>query len=333
MKVQMKKYLIIPLLILLQIQFGCSLNRSKTYVNENIDSRVKSEIDSLNQIVFTAILSDEVLPIHKNLHSGLKNNSNINSLVNFLFNNYPDLQLNKYNEFYIISDGTGERNANFFSFTDDNFFVSLKVWSPEIYVSLHETKNLEKDVLISLVYEKEKGKWKIRNFHVGERRNFGKTFHQWIAEAYSDYKTSKKFSAFIKILGVQSMLKPAPFVEYVLEDSIKSMIDELTKETFPREAFSIKFDDIISKPEIYSIRHQPINDVKDILPVFNYKTNYSLEAVDSLESEVNLMAGKLKKKFPGIEGQFSTILFCATKEFPTVLNKNLENYNLVYKFN
>jgi hypothetical protein len=184
-----------------------------------------------------------------------------------------------------------------------------------------------------LVYEKEKSKWKIRNFHIGERRKFGKTFHQWIAEAYGDYKTSNKFSAFIKILGSQSMLKPAPFVEYVLEDSINNMIDELTKVTFPREAFSIKFTDIKSKPEIYSVRHQPINDVKGILPVFNYKTNYSLEAVDSLECEVNLMAIKLKNKFPGIEEQFSAILFCATKEFPTTQNNNLEYYNLVYKFN
>jgi len=213
------------------------------------------------------------------------------------------------------------------------FFVSLKTWSSEIYVSLYETYTQETDVLLSIVYEKENDKWKIRNFHAGSRRQFGKTFQQWLKDAEGDYNNSKKYSAFIKIAGAESMLKPAPFIEYILADSIKSYVDEIIRGTFSKDSFPIIFNDINSNPEIYSLTYQPITDVNEFLPKFYYKTEYSLEDVASLEKEVDIMSEKLNEIFPGIENQFSAILFSATKKTPISNFEYVEYYNLIHMNN
>lgn len=337
MEIKNKKYIVILLLILIQYLIGCNVNKTMTFVNDNIDVKIKSKIDSLNNIVFNSIRSNTIVSINNLLDTKLKNmvdtKSNIIQMVNYLNANYKDLPLKKYNEFYIISEGLGERNASLYTFNNDNMFISLKVWSPEIYVSLYETNTLKNDMLISLVYEKENGNWKIRNFHVGERRNFGKTLSQWINEIKKDIRESKRYSAFVKILAVQPMLKPAPFMEYVLEDSTKEMINQITKSTFTPESFPIEFSDIKSRPEILSVRSQPITDVQEIFPRFIYKTKYSLDSVELLQNEINKMSQELKSKYPGIDKQFSTILFSATNEGYKNKQKRVEYYNLVYKFN
>ena len=337
MKINKKKHIAMLLIFLFQLLMSCNFNKTMTYVNDNIDIKIKSKIDSLNNIVFNSIRSNTTLPINNLLDTKLKNmgNSkvNIRQMVNYLNSNYKDIPLKKYNEFYIISEGKGERNASLYAFDNDNIFISLKVWSPEIYISLYETNTLKNDLLISLVYEKENEYWKIRNFNIGERRNFGKTFQQWMTEIKEDTKNLKMYSAFIKLLYAQTMLKPAPFMNYVLDDSTKEMINNLTKNTFPSESFPIEFSDIKSKPEILSIRPKPITDVQGIFPRFIYKTQYSLDSVNLLQNEVNMMSREIIRRYPGIDKQFTSILFSATNEGYENNQKRVEYYNLVYKFN
>ena len=331
----MKKYSTIILFSLFQLIISCQINKNITYRNDDIDSNIRIEIETLNKKVFEDVSQNSTDGIFNMLHSELKNivnyKSKLSSMVNYLNSNYSDLQPKKYNEFYTLSSGEGERNVSFFSFTKDNFFISLKVWSSELYVSLYESNNFSRDILIALVYEKENNEWRIRNFHIGDRRIFGKTFSQWLIEAKNDKSNKEELPALVKILAVQPLLKPAPFIEYVLDDSTKDFIEEIKNDCFSSDFFPIEFQNIKSKPEIYSIRYQPIINTKEILPIFNYKTNFSLEDESSMQNEVNTMVERLKTIFQGIENQFSGLIFSATKEIPSNY-KNVPYYNLIFKF-
>ena len=276
---------------------------------------------------------------HPNIFAALKKNKHLQELGNLI----RELRKNKglsqeqlalqaeVDRSYVGGIERGERNVSFFSFTKDNFFISLKAWSSEVYVSLYETKNFPRDILVSLVYEKETDKWKIRNFHIGDRRIFGNTYSQWLQEAKNDKRNKKELPALLKVLAVQPLLKPAPFIEYVLDDSTKEFIEGTTNGSFSSEFFPIKFPNIKSKPEIYSIQYRPIINTEEILPLFNYKTNFSLENESSMQNEVNFMVENLKTIFPGIENQFSGLIFSANKEIPSNY-KNVPYFNLVFKF-
>jgi len=331
----MKKYRFIILFFLFHSIISCQLNQNTTYKNDDIDSKIRNEIELLNKKVFECISQNSIDGLFNMLHSEFRNidnyKSRLSSMFNYLNSNYTDPQLKKYNEFYTISSGEGERNVSFFSFTKDNFFISLKAWSSEVYVSLYETNNFPRDILVALVYEKETDRWKIRNFHIGDRRIFGNTFSQWLQEAKNDKRNKKELPALLKVLAVQPLLKPAPFIEYVLDDSTKEFIEGTTNGSFSSEFFPIKFPNIKSKPEIYSIQYRPIINTEEILPLFNYKTNFSLEDESSMQNEVNVMVENLKTIFPGIENQFSGLIFSATKEIPSNY-KNVPYFNLIFKF-
>ena len=315
---------------------SCQLNKNITYINDNIDIEVRKEIENLNNIVFNEANNESAGQIDNLLHSKFREldnyRSTIKSIMNFLKtpNILPSISI--YNEFYSISPGTGERQVHFFSFTDDNYFVSLTAWTPEIYVSLFETKDLEHDALISLVYEKDNGDWKIRNFHIGDRRILGRTYQQWIEEAKIDFENRRELTAYFKIRAAKAMLKPAPFIEYVLDDKSKSFIDNLTNNILSSKKFLIAFNEISSKPEIYSVNHRYIQNTKEVLPVFVYKTKYALSEESLMQNEVDQMVSQLKIDFPGIEKQFSGLIFTATKEVPQN-DDGVDYFNLIYKFN
>ncbi|MBK7500272.1 MAG: hypothetical protein IPI19_14595 [Ignavibacteriales bacterium] len=210
-----------------------------TYKNDDIDSKIRNEIELLNKKVFECISQNSIDGLFNMLHSEFRNidnyKSRLSSIFNYLNSNYTDPQLKKYNEFYTISSGEGERNVSFFSFTKDNFFISLKAWSSEVYVSLYETKNFPRDILVSLVYEKETDRWKIRNFHIGDRRIFGNL----ILNGYKKLKNKRNkkncllYSKFLQF----KHLKPAPFIEYVLDDSTKEFIEGTTNGSFSSGSF------------------------------------------------------------------------------------------------
>jgi hypothetical protein len=241
-----------------------------------------------------------------------------------------DKEFTLYKDFYCTCGGGGSMPCIVLPKTDYDFQVSIKRVGNEMFMSLSETQEFNK-LLLSLVYAKQDGQWKLSQYHIGSFKIAEKNAVQWYEEALPYYNQGSLISALFRLEMANSCLNPAPFLKYQKEGEIVELAEKAQAEFKSKYSLPIQLSDIKGKPVIYDIRPQFVQ--QDIIPVVWYITSIKLEDVNGLKEEANSMSPIVQQMFPDIAEGTKYIVFKAFSEPPSDPNKTYKAYGTVVEVN
>lgn len=237
-----------------------------------------------------------------------------------------DKELIAYRDFYCTCSGESSAPCIVLPKTDYDFQVSIPRASNEMYVSLSETLEFNK-LLLSLIYAKQNGQWKLFQYYIGSFKIAEKNAVQWYEEALSYYNQGNLTLALLRLDVAYGCLHPAPFLKYRRENEIIQFTKKAEAEFKDKYTFPIQLSDIKGNPAIYSIKGQFVQ--QDIIPVVWYVTSYKLEDVSNLKEEGNFLSPIVQEMFPGIAEGTKYIVFKAFTELPTDPQKVYNSYGTI----
>jgi hypothetical protein len=301
--------------------------------NEEIESSLRQEIHELNNKIVEVMQDGNADELSGYFVTGVAGAQELRQYNKDIFPQISELIKGKElvinNDFYCTCSGSGNIPCVVLPKTEYDLQVSVDRISNEMFISLLQTNELN-GLLLSFIYDKQDGQWKLSRYHLASFEVAGKNAVQWYEEALNYYNQGYLISAAFRLQLANSCLKPAPFLKYKRESQIEELSEKARTEIDNRYSFPIQLTDIESNPVIYYIRPQFVKH--DIIPMVWYVTSIKLEDASSLQDEANSMALILQQMFPGIPGISEGKEYIAFKAFaepPSDPNKTYTWYGMV----
>jgi hypothetical protein len=321
---------LITLLSTLWISWACvHANACRYMVNNDIDLSLRQEIQTLNDKVLTTI-----------------KNNDFNGLIGYFVNGVTDEQKQQIQE--VFPSTVKEVNEESFEPYQDFYekcMASLKynpgefrpginsdstvyvgnigdVATDEMFLSFEISNDFTKR-LLSMLYVKQDGEWKLHNCNFGTYVVAGKDSVEWYNEASAEYAKGYLIPALFRAQLADECLHASPFIKYDQQGKIADFFQKLTNEDKSKYTFPIELSSISSNPAVYGIELQFVQNEttaivygiepqfvqKEIIPVVTYVTSYPLGNTSALTEEAKAMSPLLLNMFPGIADGASNIVF------------------------
>ena len=304
---------------------GLNLGLGLFLENDEIDESIKQEIHLLNSKTIDAIKrkdKDSIVSLYMEEYRDNKELLNIfDSLLDFIspivMNNEPKM----YKEYYWTRKGIGKGQCTILSHNEagDKFIISFEGKSNKAFVSLLTVETSSKEYLLSLVYMKEDGDWRLYSLRMGDLKIAGKSVMDWYRESKSLYEKDFLMPAFIRLNAIKDIRRPTPLFQYQEEKNIIQFYNAILNKINARYTFPIQLNQLRGKPSIYAIRGRFIKN--DLCPLFIYVSSFPIEQKEEIKNEVNSMNDTVMKMFPGISDDVDYICYNAYNEPPSDPNK------------
>lgn len=196
-------------------------------------------------------------------------------------------------------------------------YITLTPDTPK-YVSIMESRNGVKDLLLVFVYEKNGMRWNLNTFHTGTHRIGGKTPVDWFHEAEQIEENGHTLPAFLRLALAMQYLRPAPFIHYRIENDIRELASRCRKE-LEKYSYPISLD---TDPLTKLINISPRFYQGEVIPLAKYLSQISLTEEDLIRSEAKTLVPLLIKYFPGFSSYGKNMAFKAINESLTDANQS-----------
>jgi len=205
--------------------------------------------------------------------------------------------------------------------------IQYKALNKEMYVSLLLPNGLENDMLLLVIYGKYGNNWKINIIQFGEYSYFGKLAPDYYKLAKDCYNKSYLIDA-VNYIGLAKLcLRPATvFFQYQRENEINEFYDKIMNEVNSKYKFPLTIDNIASKPKVFSIFPQMMNE--GFFPMVYYLTDINLKDTTALELENEKVKKEVGRLFPGIDQDKKFVFYWAFNEVPDG-KKLVEHYGYI----
>ena len=334
----MKKLILILFCAGITLQ-SCDFGLHRTYKNNNIASDIKQEIAPLNKKLFNALVSGNK-PAIKNLMSpGLADNlglrlDTIVNMCNHFFANQKDFSV--LDEYYVrnLSEGTENIVASERGNIND-YKISYKAMNKEMFVALLKNNNTAINGLILAVYGKYDNDWKLNILWVSNYSVLNKTAPQYYLDAIKKYKEGNLIDAQFSIAIAKNLCDGINrWVVYNCADSIKALSTQLGYEVNAKYVLPHQIDEIVSKPRIFNIDVQFINDSlhNGIYPLIRYQSNIKLQDTAALRLENDKIQKLIGQLYQGIDKNKKYILYQAFNKVNNQIDPS-NWYRFVQKLN
>ena len=330
----MKKLIVILFILTIPkiTMAGLGLGVASLLENEEIDESIRQEIHQLNSKIIDAINlkdKDRIMSLYMAEYRDNKELSNIfDSVLDFLVpivrNNEPKI----FNEYYWSRKGIGRGTCIIPSHTDagDKFVISLEGKSNKAFVSLLTLETALKEYVLSFVYMKEDGEWRLYSLRSGVLKIAGKYVMDWYRDSKALYEKDFLIPALIRLYAIKKILRPAPYFQFQEEENIISLLNEIQDKTSKEYRFPMHLMKVENNPTIYFIQPNFMNN--KFVPLVKYVTGFSIDDVENIKKEAHLMHSNFIELFPGITHGVEHILYQAFVEPPTDPKKLYKAYGV-----
>ncbi|HCW08744.1 MAG TPA: hypothetical protein DGG95_15415, partial [Cytophagales bacterium] len=240
---------------------SCSIDGA--WKDENIDPKIKVEINDLDKKIVEAIVtknpkiirdisSDILLEQTKDLDGMFASWTAKDEPQNFQIKN----------QFYLKKSAAGTDSKVFTGLTaDHDYTINFKALNKEMFVSVGKIERGLETLGLTMIYGKYDDTWKLNILRIGFLEVEKKDAIDWFRQAETKYKNGNLVDAALDLsLGAQC-LKPADQLwQYKLEDEINSFNRKVTQEINNKYKFPIAVETIKSKPEIFRVFPQGMNE-------------------------------------------------------------------------
>ena len=226
--------------------------------------------------------------------------------------------------YYCNVDKVGKFNLNVNTLKDDPFYITVEAASKDIFVSLIKSTSNKDDSLLSLIYIKEQGEWKLRTLTIDNYSYGGMNAIDLYEKAKSLDTQGYKVPASLYSVLSNKLLHPAPFIKYKKESEItdyhKKLLENIKNDyTFPQKLKNA------NNVEIYGLDVKYVID-KGIVPFIKYTTDIEWSNKKEIEKEANDMNNEVTSLYPGMKETFKFILYEAYSEPPVDAKKTYDCY-------
>lgn len=320
------------LLIILTVELfqSCNFNTSGTWKNDSIDENKRQQIKLLNDKLFKAIASNNPAGIKALFSDSLikQSGANLENLikqVSGLLKSDQYRVLDEYDVHNIKANSPTTVPSGVSG--DKDYIIGYTALNQETYVSLLLPVNVENELLITAIYGNYDNQWKINVLHFGDYSLFKKTAPDFYKLARESYGKSYLIDALNYISLAKNLLRPAnDYFHYQKEKDILDFHDKVLKEANTKFALPLTLDNIDTKPKIFGISPEMIED--GLYPMVSYLTEINLKDVVNLKKENEKVKKEAGRIFSGIDKDKKYVLYRAFKEIPDG-SKLVENYGFI----
>ena len=296
----------------------------KTYHNDEIDKESLDSVKILDDKILESIKNnnaDNILEISS--ESFEENSKNIKEIISSINQSVNVKSFDYKDRYYCKVNKVGKYSFAIGTLQDESFNIKLNAVSKDIFVSLIKSNSNSIDYILSLVYIKEQGEWKLMTLNCGEYSYYGMNAIDLYEKAKSldtkGYKVPAGF--YIRLYG--KLLHPVPILQYKKESEItdysKRFIDSTKNDyTFPKKLENT--DNV----ELYGFDVKYVKD--ELIPVVKYTTNMELSNKEAIEKEANEINNEVTSQYPGMKENFKLFLYEAYSEPPIDPKKTYNCY-------
>jgi hypothetical protein len=308
---------------------SCDLSSSNTQIKKNgeIQTDKRIEIGNLNSklisgikendtsIVFSLMSAVSLKKNDKALKFMILSGSELFNSGNFSVLDEYYIQNPKIGSETIISSGIQSENGYHLNFVASN---------RESYITLLLVNGSNVVYLVTVIYELNDNIWKLSNLVVGPYSLFEKTAIDNYNLAKSFYNKLYLIDADNSMFVTKTCLKPAANIfHYEKEKEIEEFDNYLSIEIKKKYPYPITLQDIPTKPSIFNIYPQDIDE--GFFPMVCYLTKISLDDTTLLSRENEMIKKEIGNVFNGIKMQKKYVFYRAFNSIPS--KDNLARYH------
>jgi hypothetical protein len=316
-------FIFIPLLI-------TSCNVGGMWKDDNIDPNIKEQIHKLNfEIIdgFANNTPDKVFSVcsAKLLEQG---KNDLSMLIHQVRQSFSREDFKILNEFYQKNTTTEAQTNVMTGITGDHdYLIGFKALNKDMYVSVGYFDNDLNQTSLTLIYGKYGNEWKLNILQVGTLRIMEKDAFDWYQVSQQNYAKGYLIDAINDLVLANQLLKPAnQFWQYQKEKEIQEFGQKVMAELNSKFTFPMAVDYVKTKPEIFRIYPQGIQE--GYFPMIQYTTNIDLSDTLKLKRECDEIHNKIGDLYYGIDKGKKMIFYRAFESIPTG-SIPVENYGFI----
>ncbi len=202
------------------------------------------------------------------------------------------------------------------------YVISYQALNKEMYASLLLTNGPENELMILAIYGKYGDQWKLNILQLGQYSIHRKTAPYYYELAKKSYEKSYLVDAVNYISLAIQCLKPGnEYWTYKKDKEINSFYEKIKKEANSKYQFPLTLSEIRSKPKIFQIYPQVVNE--GVFPAVCYLSSINLKDTVSLKNENEKIKIEVGKLFKGIDKDKKFVFYFAVNEIPEGNNSGI----------
>jgi len=311
----MRKILLSLLIIFTVCISGCSVGAGTvvTYHNNDIDQKILDEIKTLDDKVLGSIKNNQADKILEFCSETYKKDwKNHCAIIDSIHSSSKGMSFDYKNRYYCKVEKVGNHSFSVETLKDDPFNIKLDAVSKDIFVSLIKTNSNIEDYMLSLIYIKENGKWKLNTMYFGGYSYDGMNAFDLYNKAKLLDEKGDKMPSYIYLKSADRLLQPAPFLRYKKEKEIFNYFVKVCDSVKKAYAFPKKLENTRNITiQKFDVRYV-VNE--GIMPVIEYKTGIELSKDKEIKEEANNMNEEVMSLFSGMKENFKFVMYETTSE-------------------
>jgi len=310
-----KTFLIYLSLLIFQ---SCNISTSNFKKDQSIDAATRQEIKVLNDKLFKAITTNDLTALQSLMAPGLFDKFESDIKTTLL--RYSDFKIDSYDildEFSVHNSNSGNNSITLLSgnSNDNDYIVHFESANVDNYVSLLLLNNGDSKFLVTVIYGRYDGQWKINILKLGQYWIYGKTAPDYYKLARASYKKSYLIDAIDYISLANLCIRPTgDYFQFNQEKEIKEFEDTLMKEVNAKFQFPMTLENIESKPQLFRI--YPELREEGFFPMIDYISTIDLKDTIALKIENQKIQQEVHSLFKGIDEDKKYVFYSAFGEMP-----------------
>jgi ASC-1-like (ASCH) protein len=298
---------------------------TKSTSGTGISVELRNEIESLNKIILQSIVTKNPDLLNDLKSENLAKSDQIKFNKTFLLMGemITSEEYSIFEEIYVQNSKealeakwNSENSISNKQNDTNSYSVIFTSGAKEAYLSLLIQPSEFCDFLITTLYGKYDGQWKLDAINVSDYALYGKTASEHYYDAKSKYESNKVIPAYFSMQLSLVCLRPSmEILVYDLQEEIEAFNIEVTQALENQLNLPIKLETIKNSPEIIGLGLQAIPN-REFLPRISYKTQIDINDKDAVKKENEGINKIIDEVLPGIAEGFRYVVYQAFNELP-----------------
>ena len=311
----------------LLILMGCSVGGQ--WSDENIDPKVKAEINELNNHIIDGLATKDPEKIRSVASEKLlEQSTDLEAMVTSGNWKIDPTKFRIKNQFYLkkSADGTDSRVLTGLT-ADHDYTIQFKAITKEMFISVGYLEDDLEMLALTMIYSKYGDNWKLNILQIGLIEIENKDAIDWYKQAQENFNKGNLVDAALNFTLASQCLKPGNQLwQYRLESEINDFGKKMNQEVNKTYSFPIAVETIKSKPQIFRVFPQGMSE--GFHPSVFYVTTLNINDTTALSKECTEIHKNIGHVFKGLDADKKYIFYRAFERIP-VNNEKVNNYGFL----
>lgn len=313
----MKKKLLGILVITLFLSTGCERLEDGLYSNESVSSKTALEAKNLHELIVKAIQQDKPHVIEGLMSDALSSSiEEVHPFIDRVGKVIIEKELDILEIHHLVqADSKDGRLIQGGENTDKAYQIKFQPLTDESIIIVSQTEKDGDAYQLFLFLGKYDEFWKLNALDFGRITLAGKDAIDYYSLSKAASDKGHLIPAINHMVIASSLLSPAPsYWNYVQEEALDQYHESLINQAMETYPMPYKVEDLSTKPEIFKIMPQRVED--KICTMIKYRSQINLSDTIALKAENQILQKSIVSKFSGIDQEVPFIFYRVYNEIP-----------------